>query len=164
ALGIEPCSRTFTEKNFGNISYWLIKATIDTEDRHFCTEGSSDVARLAKAAITDLTHSGSLQGASTITEQLAKISLPAAEQTSNSISRKIKQTILGQELDNDFTKDQILEMYLNRVFYGNHAVGIQTAAQLFYQTDAKKLDLAQASLLAGLPQSPTTDNPLVHEA
>jgi len=164
ALNSDPCSSQYSSNNHGNVSYWLVKATVDVEDRHFCTEGSSDIARLAKAAFTDITHSGSLQGASTITEQLAKISLPASEQTSSSLSRKIKQTILGQELDNDFTKDQIMEMYLNRVFYGNHSVGIETASQLFFNIPSKDLDLAQAAMLAGLPQSPSVYDPLVHDS
>ncbi len=67
--------------------------------------------------------------------------------------------MLGNELDANFTKNQILEMYLNRVPYGNHAIGVETAAELYFFKPAKDLDLAESAMLAGLPQSPTTLNP-----
>ena len=69
--------------------------------------------------------------------------------------------MLGNELDSNFTKNQILEMYLNRVPYGNHAIGVETAAELYFLKPAKNLDLAESSMLAGLPQSPTTLNPVL---
>ena len=144
-----------------NISRWVVLATIDTEDRHFYDESSWDLLRLAKAGFSDITHSGQTQGASTITEQLAKISFLPSEQ---SIDRKIKQLILGNEIDASFSKDQILEMYLNRISYGNFSIGIETAADLYFHKHAKDLDLAEASLLAGLPQAPTAYNPVIHDA
>ena len=145
-----------------NISRWAKLATIDVEDRHFYTEGSWDLPRLVKAAWDNLRHTGQTQGASTITEQLAKISFFNSPQ--RSIDYKIKEIVLGNELDSNFTKDQILEMYLNRVSYGNHAIGIETAAELYFLKPSKDLDLAEASMLAGLPQSPTELNPLNHDA
>ncbi len=145
-----------------NISRYARLATIDVEDRHFYTEGSWDLPRLVKAGWDNLRHSGQTQGASTITEQLAKISFFNSPQ--RSIDYKIKEIVLGNELDANFTKNQILEMYLNRVTYGNHTIGIETAAELYFFTLAKDLDLAQSAMLAGLPQSPTQLNPLVHDA
>jgi peptidoglycan glycosyltransferase len=144
-----------------NIAQYARLATIDVEDRHFYSEGSWDLPRLVKAGIDNLSHSNT-SGASTITEQLAKISFFNSPE--RSLDYKIKEIVLGNELDANFTKDQILEMYLNRVSYGNHAVGIETAAQLYFFKAAKDLDLAEASLLAGLPQSPTVYNPTVHDA
>ena len=146
----------------GSISRWVKLATIDVEDRHFYSEGSWDLPRLISVGFKDLTH-GSTAGASTITEQLAKISFLGAT-TPRSLDYKIKEIVLGNELASNFTKDQILEMYLNRIFYGNHAQGIQTAAELYFHTNASNLDLAQSSLLAGLPQSPSYYNPLNHDA
>ena len=143
------------------INRYAQQATIDTEDRHFYSEASFDIPRMAASAWTDLRHSGGTQGASTITEQLAKVSFLPSSQT---LDRKIKQVILGQEIDASFSKSQILEMYLNRIDYGNHALGIATAADLYFHTTAASLDLAQASMLAGLPQSPTTYDPLIHAA
>ncbi|MBV9524988.1 MAG: transglycosylase domain-containing protein, partial [Candidatus Dormibacteraeota bacterium] len=145
-----------------NVSRWVKLATIDVEDRHFYSEGSWDLPRLASVAINDFTHHAQ-QGASTITEQLAKISFLGAS-APRSLDYKIKEIVLGNEIGSTFSKDQVLEMYLNRIFYGNHAEGIGTAAELFFHTDASKLDLAQSSMLAGLPQSPTQYNPLDHDA
>ena len=147
--------------NLVDISRWVKLATVDVEDRHFYEEASWDLPRIAKSAWDDATHAGATQGASTITQQLAKISFLSPEQ---SVDRKIKQVILGNEIDANFTKDKILEMYLNRIWYGNHSVGIETAAEMFFQVRARDLDLAQASMLVGLPQSPTTYNPFDHDA
>lgn len=145
-----------------DISAWAKTATIDVEDRHFYGEGSWDLPRLVKAGWDNLRHTGQTQGASTITEQLAKISFFNSPQ--RSLDYKVKEIVLGNELDANLTKDQILEMYLNRVPYGNHAIGIGTASMLYFQIPAAKLDLAQASLLAGLPQSPSAYDPTRHDA
>ena len=141
-----------------NISLYTRLATIDVEDRHFYSEGSWDLPRLIKAAWDNVRHTNT-SGASTITEQLAKISFFNSPE--RSIDYKIKEIVLGNELDSNFTKNQILEMYLNRVPYGNHAIGVETAAELYFSKPAKNLDLAEASMLAGLPQSPTTLNPVL---
>jgi membrane peptidoglycan carboxypeptidase len=140
-----------------NISQYARLATIDVEDRHFYSEGSWDLPRLVKAGWDNLRGTNT-SGASTITEQLAKISFFNSPQ--RSLDYKIKEIVLGNEIDANFTKNQILEMYLNRVPYGNHATGIETAAELYFFKAAKDLDLAQASMLAGLPQSPSVYNPL----
>ena len=142
-----------------NVSLYMRLATIDVEDRHFYSEGSWDLPRLIKAAWDNLRHTNT-SGASTITEQLAKISFFNSPE--RSIDYKIKEIVLGNELDANFTKNQILEMYLNRVPYGNHAIGVETAAELYFFKPAKNLDLAEASMLAGLPQSPTTLNPVLN--
>jgi len=144
-----------------NIAKEAQLATIDIEDRHFYSEGSWDLPRLVKAAWDNLRHT-STSGASTITEQLAKISF--FNSPDRSLDYKIKEIVLGNELDANFSKNQILEMYLNRVPYGNHAIGIETAAELYFFKPAKDLDLAQSAMLAGLPQSPTAYNPLLHDA
>lgn len=145
-----------------DISRWAKLATIDVEDRHFYQEGSWDLARIVKAGIDNLQHHSTTQGASTITEQLAKISFLCGGTCERSLERKIKQFILGVEIENNFSKDQILEMYLNRVDYGNHSYGIETAAQTYFHKSARDLDLAEASMLAGLPNAPATLDPLAH--
>ena len=146
-------------------SKWVKLATVDIEDRHFYEEGSWDLPRLVAAGMGQLTHSGS-SGGSTITEQLAKLSLEGgnllAATAPRGLDYKIKEIVLGNEISIAFTKDQVLEMYLNRVFYGNDATGIQTAAQLYFHVDASKLDLAQSAMLAGLPQSPSYYNPVTN--
>jgi membrane peptidoglycan carboxypeptidase len=142
------------------ISNWVRLATVDVEDRHFYEHSSWDLPRIMKAAYQNLRHEANAGGASTITEQLAKISFLSPER---SLDRKIKQVILGAEIESNFTKQQILEMYLNRIAYGNHAIGIQTAAEVYFQKSAHDLDLAEASMLACLPNSPTALNPLNHD-
>jgi membrane peptidoglycan carboxypeptidase len=142
-----------------NISLYMRLATIDVEDRHFYSEGSWDLPRLIKAAWDNVRHTNT-SGASTITEQLAKISFFNSPE--RSIDYKIKEIVLGNELDSNFTKNQILEMYLNRVPYGNHAIGVETAAELYFFKPAKSLDLAESAMLAGLPQSPTSLNPVLN--
>ena len=143
-----------------NISLYARLATIDVEDRHFYSEGSWDLPRLVKAGWDNLRHT-STSGASTITQQLAKISFFNSPE--RSLDYKVKEIVLGNELDANFTKNQILEMYMNRVPYGNHAIGIETAAELYFFKPAKDLDLAQSAMLAGLPQSPTSYNPTIHD-
>jgi penicillin-binding protein 1A len=144
----------------GDISRWVKLATVDVEDKHFYEHSSWDLPRIIKAAYQNLRHEANAGGASTITEQLAKISFLSPER---SLDRKIKQVILGAEIESNFSKDQILEMYLNRIPYGNHAIGIQTAAEVYFHKSAHDLDLAEAAMLSGLPNSPTTYNPLNHE-
>jgi membrane peptidoglycan carboxypeptidase len=142
-----------------DMSRWVKLATIDVEDRHFYEEGSWDLPRLVAAGVNNITHNGATQGASTITQQLAKISLPGGTTPQRTVDYKVKEIVLGNEIGLNFSKDQVLEMYLNRIYYGNHATGIETAAELFFHKSARDLDLAQASLLAGLPRSPGQYNP-----
>ena len=137
------------------------EAIVAVEDHNFYTEGSWDLARLAESGFADITHSSStIQGGSTITEQLAKISLYGGADPPQSIDYKIKEIVLGNEIQLNFSKNQVLEMYINRIFYGNFAVGVGSAAELYFLKPASQLDLAQAAMLAGLPQSPTSYNPL----
>ena len=152
-------------EDLASISPYFKEAIVAIEDHNFYTEGSWDLARLVEAGITDITHRGAtLQGGSTITEQLAKISLYGGADPPQSIDYKIKEIVLGNEIALNFTKDEILDMYINRIFYGNFAVGVGTAAELYFLKAPNQLDLAQASMLAGLPQSPTAYNPLIHSA
>jgi membrane peptidoglycan carboxypeptidase len=145
------------------ISPYFKEAIVAIEDHNFYTEGSWDLARLVESGVADVTHHGaSLQGGSTITEQLAKISLYGGADPPQSIDYKIKEIVLGNEIALNFTKAQILDMYVNRIFYGNNALGVGSAAQLYFEKPASQLDLAQAALLAGLPQSPSAYNPLIN--
>jgi len=152
---IHPSGYFHLHASLNEISEYLQEATVDVEDRHFWTESSLDLGRIAEAGVGYLRHTNA-GGASTIPEQLAKISFL---QDNGSLAYKIKEIILGAELVNDFSKDQILEMYLNRIPYGNQAIGIQTAAELYFHEPASALDLAQSAMLAGLPQAPSEYNP-----
>ena len=149
--------------DLNQISPYFKEAIVAIEDHNFYTEGSWDLARLVELGVADVTHRGaSLQGGSTITEQLAKISLYGGADPPQSIDYKIKEIVLGNEIALNFTKSEILDMYVNRIFYGNFALGVGSAAEMYFQKPASELDLAQAALLAGLPQSPSAYNPLIH--
>jgi penicillin-binding protein 1A len=157
---LHPSGSFHLHANLDRISAYLQEATVDIEDRHFYSESSLDLARIAEAGWGYVRHANA-GGASTIPEQLAKISFL---QDNGSISYKIKEIILGSELVDDFSKGQILEMYLNRIPYGNQAIGIQTAAELYFHVPASQLDLAQSAMLAGLPQAPSAYDPDLYPA
>ena len=125
------------------ISPYFKEAIVAIEDHNFYTEGSWDLARLVELGVADVTHrSASLQGGSTITEQLAKISLYGGADPPQSIDYKIKEIVLGNEIALNFTKSEILDMYVNRIFYGNFALGVGSAAEMYFQKPASELDLA----------------------
>jgi membrane peptidoglycan carboxypeptidase len=149
------------------MSDYVIKATIDTEDNSFYTNPGVNIRGLARAGAENFLHTdtGLLQGTggSSITQQLVKnVFIPPEERYQRSPERKIKEAVFALELTNRYSKDQILEWYLNQIHYGNRANGIAAAAHRYFNTTAKDLTLAQAALLAGLPQSPTAYDPYVH--
>ena len=141
------------------ISLNLQKATIDTEDRTFYTNSGVDYRRLAIAIAFDLTHQSSAQGGSTITQQVVKNDvLDTEEAQSRTVSRKFRELLLAEEMERRYTKEQILELYLNTINYGNGAYGAEAAAETYFQVHASELSVAQASFLAGLPQAPSDYN------
>jgi len=138
------------------ISLKLQRATIDTEDRSFYANSGVDYRRLAIAVAYDLTHRSATLGGSTITQQVVKNNvLDTVEAQSKTISRKFRELVLAEEMERRYTKQQILELYLNTINYGNGAYGAEAAAQTYFQIHASDLGWAQASFLAGLPQAPS---------
>jgi 1A family penicillin-binding protein len=135
------------------------QATIDAEDASFYDNPGFDVRAVIRAAYQWLRNGEPVSGASTITQQLVKNTLLGPEQTAE---RKIKEAFLAMELTRRYSKDQILEMYMNEIPYGNRAYGIEAAAETYFGISARDLNLAQASLLAGLPQAPTFYDPYTH--
>ncbi|HEX7264307.1 MAG TPA: transglycosylase domain-containing protein [Candidatus Dormibacteraeota bacterium] len=142
------------------ISIKLQRATIDTEDRSFYANSGVDYRRLAIAIAYDLTHHSATLGGSTITEQVVKNDvLDTQEAQSRTISRKFHELVLAEEMERRYSKQQILELYLNSINYGNGAYGAEAAAETYFQVHASDLTLAQASFLAGLPQAPANYDP-----
>jgi len=142
------------------INVTLQKATIATEDRTFYNNSGVDYRRLAIAIVYDLTHRTSTLGGSTITEQVVKNDvLDTEEAQSRTISRKFRELLLAEEMERRYTKQQILELYLNSINYGNGAYGAEAAAETYFQVHASQLSWAQASFLAGLPQAPSDYDP-----
>jgi membrane peptidoglycan carboxypeptidase len=145
------------------ISWDLRHATISIEDKDFYNHGAVNPIRLVAAGVYDVLHRSAAQGGSTITQQLVKNYLLSNSASSRSLDRKAKELILSVELEQQYSKDQILEMYLNTIFYGNQSFGVEAAAQTYFGISARNLDLAQASFLAGLPQAPSYYNPFLTE-
>ncbi|MGH2518810.1 MAG: transglycosylase domain-containing protein, partial [Chloroflexota bacterium] len=154
---VDPTAGRRTEVPLQQIPVSLRDATIAIEDKTFYTNPGFDVNGILRATYDDIAHHSIVSGASTITEQLVKqvYLTPAVN-----FQRKLKEVAIAYTLSKEKTKDQILEMYLNQIFYGNDAVGIEAAAESYFGIPAIKLDLAQSALLAGLPQSPTAYDPL----
>src|SRR5437762_4712285 len=136
-----------------------VLATVAIEDKGFYTNPGFDLAGIVRAAFDNLRAGHIVGGGSTITQQLAKQQFLTPEQ---SVSRKIKELALAYELSQTYSKDQIMELYLNKSFYGSQSYGIEAAAESYFHIPASKLNLAQAAVLAGLPQAPTEWNPVLH--
>ena len=145
--------RTYIPLN--KISPYVVAATIATEDKEFYNHPGFDPVAIARALIQNYTTGTVVSGASTITQQLARaLLLSASERNEQTIKRKAREIILAAEIERRYSKDEILELYLNEIYYGNIAYGIEAAAETYFGTTADQLDLAQAAFLAGLPQSP----------
>ncbi|WP_268928817.1 transglycosylase domain-containing protein [Microaerobacter geothermalis] len=144
--------------SLSEISPLLIKATISIEDRKFYDHFGFDLKRTAKAILVDLQHMEKLQGGSTISQQLAKNLFLTSQKT---WERKIKEAVYTIQLELNYTKDEILEAYLNQIYYGHSAYGIEAAAQTFFGKSAKDLNLAESSMLAGIPKGPAFYSPFL---
>jgi len=132
------------------------KATISIEDKDFYKHGGFDIWGILRSFYRLIIYRRIEGGGSTLTQQLVKNALLTADQ---SLVRKVKELILSIQVERAYEKDQILEMYLNEIPYGGTAYGIESAANLYFGKKASELDLAEASLLAGLPQSPSRYSP-----
>ncbi len=142
------------------ISWDLRHATIAIEDRDFYSHAGVNPLRLLAAAVYDVAHRRAAQGGSTITQQLIKNTLLGSKLgSSRSIDRKAREFLLAMQMERRYSKDQILELYLNTIFYGNRAFGTESAAQTYFAKPARDLDLAEASFLGGLPQRPSFFDP-----
>lgn len=139
-----------------DISPYLIDATLSTEDKHFYKHNGFDFLRIGKAIIKNISSRSLSEGASTITQQYARNLYLNYEKT---WKRKIEEAILAFELETHYTKDEILEGYLNTINYGG-VFGIENAANYYFNKSASDLTLAEASMLAGIPQSPANYSPL----
>jgi penicillin-binding protein 1A len=161
-LGVVPSTRNRQPLRLDQMSTWMPKATIAIEDRRFYDHGGVDYRGIARAAFTDLVHGRIVQGGSTITQQLVRNLYIGSHR--RTFGRKLKEACLAIKLGDKLSKRAILADYLNEVTYGNHASGIEAAAQTYFSRPARRLTLTQAALLAGLPQAPTLYDPFAHPA
>ncbi|MDJ0985395.1 MAG: PBP1A family penicillin-binding protein [Desulfobacterales bacterium] len=137
----------------------LTAALVATEDRKFYKHSGVDLKGIARAIIKDIKAGEFVEGASTITQQLAKTLFLTPRKT---LVRKIKEAILAFQLERRYTKDEILELYLNQVYFGSGAYGVESAAKIFFGKSVKDLDLSECALVAGMPKSPSRYSPLVN--
>jgi penicillin-binding protein 1A len=138
------------------MSPWLKQATVAVEDRRFYQHGGVDYFGIARAFWRDVSAGRVVQGGSTITQQLVRNMYVGGERT---LQRKLKEACLAIKLSRRWSKDRILQEYLNVVYYGNHAYGAQAASETYFSKPASQLNLRQAALIAGLPQAPSVDDP-----
>ena len=157
-LGAIPAERNREPVSLSAVSPWVAKSTVAIEDRRFWSHGGVDPQGIARAVWADVQSGKVVQGGSTITQQLVRNLYISQEKT---VSRKLKEVCLAIKLSHAWSKQRILAAYMNQVYYGNHAYGIEAAAQTYYSKDASRLTLGQAALLAGLPQAPSAFDPFV---
>jgi penicillin-binding protein 1A len=136
----------------GELPDYVPNAFIAIEDRRFYGHGGIDPLGISRALVADVLHRGTAQGGSTITQQLAKNLFLTQERT---VNRKLQEIVLALWLEHKYSKRQILELYLNRVYFGAGAYGIEGAAQRYFGKSARQLTLAEAAMLAGLVQAPS---------
>jgi len=159
-LGVIPSLHNRQPLQLSEISPWLPKATVAIEDRRFWQHGALDYQGIARALYADAQAGRVVQGGSSLTQELVRnLYIGTNERT---IARKVKEACLAEKLAGIWTKTQILSAYVNEVFYGRRAYGAQAGAQTFFSTSAKHLTIAQAALLAGLPQAPSVYDPFRH--
>jgi peptidoglycan glycosyltransferase len=153
-----------TQVQLDDVSPLLINATIAIEDKTFFTNTGVDFEGIARALYQNVTAGEETSGASTITQQVIKNVILTEEERryENRYQRKFTEIILAQELNERLSKNDLLEIYLNEIYYGNLAYGIEAASDVYFDTSADNLTLPQAALLAGLPQLPSRYDPLLH--
>ncbi len=153
---IDPNAGRRTYVTIDDISPAMIASIVAVEDKDFFTNPGFDIWGIARAFWQNYTSSEVVSGASTITQQLARnLLLSPEERSQRTVERKSREIVLAAEITRLYSKDKILELYLNEVYFGSMAYGIEAAAETFFNTTADQLDLAQASFLSGLVQSPS---------
>lgn len=141
-----------------DISEYVIKSTVYTEDKHFYSHNGFDYLRILKAGLTNITSGETKQGASTITQQYAKNLFLNFDKT---WKRKWDEMWYTMKIENSYSKDEILEGYLNTINYGHGMYGVENAANFYFNKSSKELDLAEAAMITGIPKSPSNYSPIV---
>jgi penicillin-binding protein 1C len=153
---LDPQAGRRTYVPIEDISPYLVAAVIATEDSQFYSNPGFDTLAIIRAIVQNYQQGEVVSGASTITQQIARNLLFTAEERSQRTARrKTREILVAAEITQQYSKDEILELYLNQVYFGNLAYGIEAAAETYFDTTADKLTLAQASFLAGLIQAPS---------
>ena len=156
-----PQGQFHVVQRLAEMGRWAPLATVGAEDRSFYQHGALDPNGVMRAILVDTLARKPLEGGSTISQQLVKITVLQSDKT---FSRKLKEAVIAYQLEHKYTKDQILEMYMNRLYYGHGAYGIGSAAKTYFGRDKQTRDLTigQAAFLAGMIQAPSGNDPQVH--
>lgn len=158
----DPAGRRHTTVPLAGIPLALQQATIATEDASFYSNPGVDLLGILRAVWINLSGGEVLAGGSTITQQVARnMLLDPQERSARTLTRKLRESLLAWRLARAYSKAEILELYLNQTYYGHLAYGVEAAAQTFFGKPAAELDLAEAALIAGLPQAPSLYDPLL---
>src|SRR5512136_3064862 len=161
----DPHQGRHTPIGFADIPAACREATIATEDANYYSHPGVDITGIIRALWINLQGGEVLSGGSTVTQQLARnLLLSPDERAQRTVTRKLRESILAWRITQRFSKDDILALYLNEAYYGNLAIGIEAAAQVYFGKSAGELDLAECALLAGLPQSTARYDPLTNLA
>lgn len=153
-------NRDLVESN--EIPQVLKDAVLSIEDARFYTHHGIDPIRIAGALVSNIRAGEIREGGSTITQQLVKLSVFSTDFTDQTLERKAQEAWLALQLEQQYSKDDILTLYLNKLFYSNNVYGVKTAARIFFGKSLEDLTLAEAALLAGLPQAPSDYDPYVY--
>jgi penicillin-binding protein 1A len=160
----KPAFTIFSEQRIevplSQVSRHLVQAIVAVEDQRFYDHSGVDVIRILGAAVNNVRENRAAQGGSTLTQQLARQSFLTTDKT---FRRKVKEVILAAKLEREFTKNQILELYLNKVYFGDGLYGVEAASLGYFGKHAAELELPEAALLAGLVKSPSTYAPTVSQ-
>jgi penicillin-binding protein 1A len=159
-LGSIPAEKNRQPVGLDKVSKWMPTATVAIEDRRFYAHNGVDVSGVARAAAKNLSARKIVEGGSTITQQLVRNLYPITSE--RTVQRKLREACLAIKLDRAWSKRKILTGYMNQVYYGNHAYGVEAAARTYFSKPARKLTLKESALLAGLTQAPSTYDPF-HE-
>ncbi|MFN8557095.1 MAG: transglycosylase domain-containing protein [Dehalococcoidia bacterium] len=164
----DPSQGLYEKVTLATVSPWVLRATIATEDASFYTNPGVNIRGLIRAGLENFfpgQGDGLLQGSggSSITQQLVKnVLIPEEDRYERNVDRKVKEAILAVELTRRYSKDQLLEWYLDQIYYGNRAYGIGAASQRYFGVPPSALTLSQAALLAGIPQQPIAYDPVLN--
>src|ERR1700752_847404 len=147
--------------SLSEVSPFFINAVLAREDARFYEHKGVDWRGILRALVRDIMSGSAKEGASSITQQLARNSLPLGGRT---LSRKVLEAMVAFRIERQFTKQQILELYVNRIYFGTGCYGVETASQAYFSKNASKLNLSEAAILAGLIRGPNRFSPIKNPA
>ena len=153
------CTKRRYVREYEDFPQHLIESFMAAEDANFLKHGGIDYFGIVRAVLRNALKGKKAQGASTITQQVARNFLLTSEKT---YTRKIKEVILAQRIEETFTKEHILYLYLNQIYLGSGAYGVEAASRVYFNKHVEDLTLAESAIIAGLPQRPTDYSPHKH--